>query len=153
MWLLDCITGRIPNLTMTTRADGYPNVTIRGVGSFGNTLDVGFCVDGVQIITDASSKFGDIERMEVLKGPQGTLYGGSNVGGAIKFITKRPDLNEKVGNIKVTLGDQSTLNFSGTIGAPIVEGKSAFRLFAYHEKDDGFRQPRRLTVDLRLRFW
>ncbi|TDJ26676.1 MAG: hypothetical protein E2O59_09580 [Gammaproteobacteria bacterium] len=64
-----------------------------------------------------------------------------------------PDLNEKVGNLLVTLGDQSTLNFSGTIGVPIVEGKSAFRLFAYREQDDGFRQPRRLTVDLRHRFW
>jgi len=128
MLLLDCIAGRIPNLTMITRADGYPNVTIRGVGSFGNTLGVGFFVDGVQIVTDASSKFGDIERMEVLKGPQGTLYGGSNVGDAIKFITKRPDPNEKVGNLLVTLGDQSTLNFSGTIGVPIVEGKSASQI-------------------------
>ena len=93
--MLDCITGRIPNLTMTTRADGYPNVTLRGVGSFGNTLNVGFCVDGVKIITDASSKFGDIERMEVLKGPQGTLYGGGMEGGASKLLPSGRDWKKK----------------------------------------------------------
>ena len=132
------IGGRIPNLTLTTRADGYPNVTIRGVGSFGNTQGVGFFVDGVQVVTDASSRFGDIERMEVLKGPQGTLYGGSNVGGAIKFITKRPDLEKKVGNLTVTLGEQDTRNFSGTVGMPLIEDKLAIRIFGYHEEDDGF---------------
>ena len=132
------IGGRIPNLTLTTRADGYPNVTIRGVGSFGNTQGVGFFVDGVQVVTDASSKFGDLERMEVLKGPQGTLYGGSNVGGAIKFITKRPDLEKKVGNLAVTLGEQETRNFSGTVGIPLIEDKLAIRIFGYHEEDNGF---------------
>ena len=148
------IGGRISNLTLTTRADGYPNVTIRGVGSFGNTQGVGFFVDGVQIVTDASSKFGDIERLEVLKGPQGTLYGGSNVGGAIKFVTKRPDLNEKVGNITVTLGDQSTRNFSGTVGTPIIDGRLAIRVFAYHEQDDGFltaSNPIRLNGESNIR--
>lgn len=135
---LNDIGGRIANLTLTTRADGYPNVTIRGVGSFGNTQGVGFFVDGVQIITDASSKMGDIERLEVLKGPQGTLYGGSNVGGAIKFITKRPDLEEKEGNVTVAVGDQDTRNFSGTVGMPIVKDRLALRIFGYHEEDDGF---------------
>ena len=132
------IGGRIPNLTLTTRADGYPNVTIRGVGSFGNTQGVGFFVDGVQINTDASVKFGDIERLEVLKGPQGTLYGGSNVGGAIKLITKRPNLEEKEGNVMVTVGDQDTRNFQGSVSMPIIKDRLAVRIFGYHEEDDGF---------------
>ncbi|MEP6388797.1 MAG: TonB-dependent receptor, partial [Halioglobus sp.] len=89
---IDDIGLRITNLNLGTRADGNPNVTIRGVGSFGNTQGVGFYIDGVQIFTDASAEFGEIERLEVLKGPQGTLYGGSNIGGAIKFVTKRPEL-------------------------------------------------------------
>lgn len=132
------IGARIPNLTLSTRADGYPNVTIRGVGSFGNTQGVGFFVDGVQVNTDASVKFGDVERMEVLKGPQGTLYGGSNVGGAIKLITKRPDLQEKDGYVTVIVGDQNTRNFQGSVNYPVIADRLAVRIFGYHEEDDGF---------------
>ena len=81
----------VPNVNLAMRTDSYPNVSIRGVGAFGLTQGVGFHVDGVQIYKgDASSRFGDIERIEVLKGPQGTMYGGSNIGGAIKYVTKRP---------------------------------------------------------------
>ncbi|GIS75383.1 MAG: hypothetical protein CM1200mP12_11020 [Gammaproteobacteria bacterium] len=81
----------IPSLNLSTRADGFPNVSIRGLGSFGNTQGVGFYLDDVQVFSDASSRFGDLDRIEVLKGPQGTLYGGSNIGGAIKFVSARPD--------------------------------------------------------------
>ena len=81
----------VPNVNLSMRADSYPNVSIRGIGAFGLTQGVGFHVDDVQIYKgDASSRFGDIERIEVLKGPQGTMYGGSNIGGAIKYVTKRP---------------------------------------------------------------
>ena len=90
---------RITNLNLSARADGNPNVTIRGVGSFGNTQGVGFYVDGTQIFVDASADFGDMERLEVLKGPQGALYGGSNIGGAVKFVTRRPELGEWGGHV------------------------------------------------------
>ena len=81
----------VPSLNLSARADGFPNVSMRGLGSFGNTQGVGFYLDDVQVFSDASSRFGDMERIEVLKGPQGTLYGGSNIGGAIKFVSARPD--------------------------------------------------------------
>ncbi|HCK15904.1 TPA: hypothetical protein DHW51_17405, partial [Candidatus Poribacteria bacterium] len=71
----------VPSLNLSARADGFPNVSMRGLGSFGNTQGVGFYLDDVQVFSDASSRFGDMERIEVLKGPQGTLYGGSNIGG------------------------------------------------------------------------
>ncbi|MBT6352062.1 MAG: Plug domain-containing protein, partial [Halieaceae bacterium] len=80
----------VPNLNLSMRTDGYPNVTIRGLGAYGMTQGVGFYLDDVQLFSDASSRFGDIERIEVLKGPQGVLYGGSNIGGAVKYVSKAP---------------------------------------------------------------
>ena len=84
---LDDIGFLIPNLNLSMRADGFPNVSIRGLGSFGNTQGVGFYIDDVQLFSDASSRFGDLERIEVLKGPQGVLFGGSNIGGAVKYLS------------------------------------------------------------------
>jgi len=92
----------VPNVNLSMRTDSYPNVSIRGVGAFGLTQGVGFHVDGVQIYKgDASSRFGDIERIEVLKGPQGTMYGGSNIGGAIKYVTRRPSTESFEGRVKL----------------------------------------------------
>ena len=82
------------------RADGFPNVSIRGLGSFGNTQGVGFYLDDVQLFSDASSRFGDLERIEVLKGPQGVLFGGSNIGGAVKYVSKRPSADEDSVKVK-----------------------------------------------------
>lgn len=135
---IDDISGRVSNLNLSTRADGHPNVTIRGVGSFGNTEGVGFYVDGVQNVTDASARFGDIERLEVLKGPQGTLYGGSNIGGAVKLITHRPDPSAFGGNLAVTLGEQSTRDYSGSLNTPFANGRAALRLFGYYVEDEGY---------------
>ena len=128
---------RISNLNLSARADGNPNVTIRGVGSFGNTQGVGFYVDGTQIFVDAGAEFGDIERIEVLKGPQGTLYGGSNIGGAIKFITRQPELGEFGGNFQFEGGEQSMANYQATLNIPLGE-RVAIRFYGYSKQDDGF---------------
>ena len=128
---------KVTNLNLSSRADGNPNVTIRGVGSFGNTHGVGFYVDGTQIFVDASAEFGDMERVEVLKGPQGTLYGGNNIGGAVKFVTKRPALGEVSGEAQVEAGGQSMMNFVGVLNLPLGEA-AAVRVFGYSKQDDGF---------------
>ena len=144
---IDDVGLRVTNLNMSTRADGNPNVTIRGVGSFGKMLGVGFFIDGVQIFTDASAEFGEIERLEVLKGPQGTLYGGSNIGGAVKFVTKRPDLDSFEGFGKIRVGEQNMINLPGSVNVPL-GGVGAVRLFGYRNEDDGFvfdRDPIRLN--------
>ena len=128
---------KVTNLNLSSRADGNPNVTIRGVGSFGNTQGVGFYVDGVQIFVDASAEFGDMERVEVLKGPQGTLYGGNNIGGAVKFVSRRPELEAVGGNLQFEGGGQDMRNFQGTLNIPLGT-RAALRAFAYSKSDDGF---------------
>ena len=64
-----------------------------GLGSFGNTQGVGFYLDDIQVFSDASSRFGDLERIEVLKGPQGTLYGRNSIVGSLNIITAKPNLD------------------------------------------------------------
>ncbi len=112
---LEDIGFTVPNLNLSMRADGYPNASIRGVGSFGNTQGVGFYLDDVQVFSDASSRFGDLERIEVLKGPQGTIYGGSNIGGAVKFVSARPDPNELFGRVKGLVGEQSLVDVEASL--------------------------------------
>lgn len=135
---LDDIGSGIANLNLSRRGDGFPNVSIRGMGSFGNTQGVGFYLDDVQIFSDASSRFGDLERIEVLKGPQGTLYGGSNIGGAIKYVSKRPDSEEFSGRIKARGGEQSIVDVEGSVNVPLGDGDWAMRLFAFTYEDDGY---------------
>ena len=127
----------VPNLNLSTRADGFANVSIRGLGSFGNTQGVGFYLDDVQLFSDASSRFGDLERIEVLKGPQGTLYGGSNIGGAIKFVSARPDSSTSSKRVKALVGDQGIADGEISINSPM-ENDWAMRLFAFGSTNDGY---------------
>ena len=91
-----------PELAETTAAQrrqggrtGCAGVSVRGLESFGNVQGVGFYVDDVQNFDDASSRFGDVQRIEVLKGPQDILYAATNIGGAVKCVfRKRPDPEE-----------------------------------------------------------
>jgi iron complex outermembrane receptor protein len=128
----------VPNVNLSMRADSYPNVSIRGIGAFGLTQGVGFHVDDVQIYKgDASSRFGDIERIEVLKGPQGTMYGGSNIGGAIKYVTKRPTTDGSSGKVKLLAGEQGVVDGEVSLNLPLNDDW-AMRVFGYSRTDDGF---------------
>ena len=135
---LEQIGFQVPNLNLSMRLDGFPNVSIRGLGSFGNTQGVGFYLDDTQIFSDASSRFGDLERIEVLKGPQGTLYGGSNVGGAVKFVSVRPNSEEVSGKIKVLGGEQGTIDGEVHINLPLGDAGWAMRAFVFGASDDGY---------------
>ena len=127
----------VPNLNLSMRTDGYPNVTIRGLGAYGMTQGVGFYLDDVQLFSDASSRFGDIERIELLKGPQGVLYGGSNIGGAVKYVSKAPSTEAFGGRLKVMAGEQGIWDIEGDVNIPLSD-KWALRAFAFTREDDGF---------------
>ena len=129
---------KVPNLNLSMRLDGFPNVSIRGLGAFGNTQGVGFYLDDVQLFSDASSRFGDLARIEVLKGPQGVLYGGSNIGGAVKFVSARPDSEAAFGRVKVLGGEQGMIDVEGSVNAPLGNNGWAMRLFGFGSSHDGF---------------
>ena len=127
----------VPNLWMSRRLDGYPNVSIRSLGGFGNTQGVGFYLDDVQLFGDASSRFGNFERIEVLKGPQGILYGGTNIGGAVKFVTRRPDPEAFSGRVKASGGEDNF--YDGEIQLNVPLGNDwAMALYGFAMTDDSY---------------
>lgn len=134
---LDDLGRQVPNVLLNKRQDNEPNVTIRGVGSFGNVQGVGFYVDDVQNFTDQSASIQDVERIEILKGPQGTLYGGSDVGGAIKYILKKPTFDTGV-EAAAEYGTFDTRNLYGAVNLPIVSNRLAARVSAYWNHIGGF---------------
>jgi len=127
----------VPNMNLSKRGDGYPNVSIRGVGAFGLTQGVGFYLDDVQLFGDASSRFGDLARIEVLKGPQGVLYGGSNIGGAVRYVSEQPSTEALSGHVKVLAGEQRIRDFESTVNIPLNDSW-ALRVFGFTREDDGF---------------
>ena len=127
----------VPNLYMTRRLDGFPNVSMRGMGAFGNTQGVGFYLDDIQLFSDATSRFGDLQRIEVIKGPVGTLYGGSNIGGAIKYITNRPDPEAFSGHAQLRAGEDSYYDGELELNIPLSEDW-AVRLFGFAYTNDSY---------------
>src|SRR5689334_20716737 len=93
------ISRNVPNVSFSTQAGaGLATIEIRGVSSQAGTATVSVYLDDVSLTTrnlysqgTAEPRFFDLDRVEVLRGPQGTLYGASSLGGTIKFISKQPD--------------------------------------------------------------
>ena len=133
---LDDLGRTLPNVVLSRRGDNEPNVVIRGIGSFGNVQGVGFYIDDVQNFTDQASRLVDLERVEVLKGPQGTLYGGSSIGGAVKYVTRKPD-EEFAGKVSLEAGSHNTLNVNGSVNIPLSETVYA-RFSGYSDTTDGY---------------
>lgn len=84
----------------------------------------------------------DLERVEVIRGPQGTLYGAGSMAGTIRLITKKPDSKEYSGDgdVSVSQTDHGGTNYStrGMLNMPLVDGKLGARLAVYRSEDSGF---------------
>lgn len=112
-----------PGVSIGT-AGSYPQVYIRGVGNFGSQAysegAVAFNLDGVYISRSWATRgmFYDLERVEVLKGPQGTLYGRNASGGAINAITKRPDIDKLDGFAELQFGNYDFIQGTAAINIP-----------------------------------
>jgi len=133
-----------PGLTITGDNQlGTSPIAIRGVGSAGGGIgsddSVGIYIDGVYLGRPAANTFElvDIERVEILRGPQGTLYGRNATGGAVSFVTKRPSLDEAEGFVGLEYGNFDAIKGKAYVSAPISD-TVAFKVAATFSRRDGF---------------
>lgn len=133
---------RIPGMAYGEFSPGQAIVSLRGISSAddGAGLDnsVALFLDGVYIGRNASINFDmfDLERLEVLRGPQGTLFGRNAIGGAINVVTAKP-ADEFTAKAGVTAGNQGILRYRGLVSGPLSETVSG-KLSATHRQHDGF---------------
>jgi iron complex outermembrane receptor protein len=135
---LDDFNSLVTNLNIVQRADNTPDVVLRGVGTFGVVQGVGFYVNDVQQFEGQTVRPEDIDRIEVLKGPQGTLFGGSNVGGAIKYVTMLPSETFS-GEASVEYGAYNDTTVDAAVSGAIVPQHLLARLSVFNETTDGFQ--------------
>lgn len=117
----------VPSLNVSRGYQGIPIYTLRGIGfntiNLSATSTVGTYQDEVALAYPFmnSGPVFDLERVEVLKGPQGTLYGRNTTGGLVNFISAKPEFGDFNGSIAVDLGSEETLNTKGHLNIPIGE--------------------------------
>ncbi len=154
-----------PGLTVTsTSNETVTTARIRGVGTVGDNpgleSSVGIVVDGVYRPRNGVSfgDLGELQRIEVLKGPQGTLFGKNTSAGVINILTAQPEF-EFGGNAEITAGEYGTIGGSASITGPIFGDTVAGRLFVAKRKRDGFLDvatgdgPRNNNEDVDQDFW
>ncbi len=145
----------VPGLDLTATspgAQGGINIIIRGVASTDNSPTSQLYIDetpvAIRVFGNAAPSgtflpdIFDLDRVEVLRGPQGTLFGASAMGGAVRFITPQPSLDESSGYAKSEISDTEHGAPSYAVGlaygAPIVPGVAGFRLSGWFHYDGGF---------------
>ena len=134
----------IPSLRVDTlQSSGNTNFRIRGFGNGANNAgiepSVGVFIDGVYRSRTASAlaDLPNLERVEVLRGPQSTLFGKNASAGVISVITAKPDLDEFSGSAAVTVGEYSQLIIKGDVTGPFSDS-AGFSLSGYYNQRDGY---------------
>ena len=136
------LTNLIPNVQIAPGTSGSTDISIRGIGST-NTTEVGdpataFHIDGVYLgrPQSAGATFYDLERVEVLRGPQGTLYGRNATAGAVNLITNKPG-KKFAGEANLGVGNYGLYSFDGMVNAP-VNNQFALRAVVSSSSRDGY---------------
>ena len=133
---------RIPNLGTAFQSDGRFDAnspSLRGVfgsGDKSSASTTGFYIDDVPVTSALQPRVLDLERIEVLRGPQGSLYGARSMGGTIRLITQQPSLDESYGAVHTSLsmvedGDEN-YTVDGNFNLPIIKDTLALRVAGYY---------------------
>ncbi|MBC7850179.1 MAG: TonB-dependent receptor [Chitinophagaceae bacterium] len=139
LWQSRELTAIIPNMYSADPGDNRNVTSIRGITTTSYDPAVATYIDGV-------NQFGldtyipnliDVERIEVLRGPQGSLYGRNAMGGVINILTKQPT-NKTSGFIELNAGDYNQQRFSAGVRTPIIENKLFFGAALMYQRRNGF---------------
>jgi iron complex outermembrane receptor protein len=144
--------GSVPGVSFRDQGNGANKITIRGISNFaasdgaaGPVSTTGFYVNdvtvqGTSVAPDLSLY--DVQRIEILKGPQGTLYGDGAMGGAIKMILNAPDASafEGKGDVSVSSTENGGFNWRarGAVNFPLAQDRVALRIASTYLNDDGY---------------
>jgi iron complex outermembrane recepter protein len=142
----------VPGVSLRTSGPGMAEFEMRGVSSTGgNSPTVGFYYDDVPLTAPAATNEGkivispalyDLNRVEVLRGPQGTLYGSGSMGGTIKVVPNAPNPNAFEASAESVLADTDHGGFdhaeNGMINLPLVDGIAAVRIVGSYSHDAGW---------------
>lgn len=151
----DDYVGLVPNITQRSfGAPGAGTVIIRGLntGPQQTTSTAGFYLDDTPFTASGSlsvaslvlpdADLADVERIEVLKGPQGTLYGASSLGGLVRILSRKPDLTKFSGSAGVTAstvaGGGSGFGLRATVNMPLSTNRLGMRLTGFHRSEPSF---------------
>lgn len=142
---LEGLTQRIAGFAFQQENRTQTAVAIRGAGSLddspGADPAVGFFIDGVYMGNPATFDFNllDLERVEILRGPQGTTFGRNVVGGAINFVTRDPT-DELSARASITYGRFGQFDINGNVSGPLIEGKLSGLASFSSNTSDGFTE-------------
>ena len=152
---VDDIARLTPGITFQrndARNGSNSSISIRGIASSAGAATTGIYIDDTPIQVrslgagatafNAFPQVFDLDRIEVLRGPQGTLFGAGSEGGTVRFITPQPSLTHTSGYVRSELayteGGDPSYEAGAAFGAPIVDGKLGFRVSAWFRRDGGW---------------
>ena len=131
-----------PGVTVAKNEGFKTVIAIRGVGNEANqnaiaNPSVSYHLDGIYVASPFAlhTDFLDLERIEVLRGPQGTLFGQNSTGGAINVITQAPDTEEFSGKADITVGNYSLIRARGSVNIPFSDTVALRASIASHNHD------------------
>ncbi len=138
------LNGYVPGLSIAKNEGAERVVTIRGIGyetseNPNSQPGVAFHIDGVYIahVMSLNQDLLDVDHIEVLRGPQGTVFGETSTGGAINVITKKPVLGEQSGQASISYGNYNYVKATAGVNIPITD-RLAFRAFTQYLHHDGY---------------
>ncbi len=135
------IATRAPNLTFSPFSPGQNIVALRGVSSTddgaGTDNSVALFVDDVYMgrVSNINPEMFDIQHVEVLRGPQGTLYGKNTIGGAINVFSTRPDMERLSAKVRGNFGNYDRTDVAGLVTGPVSDRLAGKFSFSYRDRD------------------
>ncbi|HWA60434.1 MAG TPA: TonB-dependent receptor [Caulobacteraceae bacterium] len=151
------LAGQVGGVTVTNLGPGRDKILVRGLSDgplTGHTQStVGIYLDDVRVTYNAPDpdlRLADIDRVEIVRGPQGTLWGAGSVGGVVHIVTKAPELDRFSGYVQgsaaSTEGGDASGSAEAMVNLPVIAGRLAVRGVGWYERDGGYIDDIRLGL-------